>query len=50
LAVNHKKKKLVATYDTYTYEDEIADAFARWSNHVAGIVSDGKVVPLRTSA
>jgi len=49
LVVNHKKKKLVATYDTYTYEDEIADAFARWSNHVVGIVSDGKVVPLRAS-
>jgi integrase len=47
LCINHAKGKLVATYDKHTYAVEIADAFTRWSNHVAGIVSDGKIVPMR---
>jgi len=49
LCINHKKQGLIAVYDVERYEDEIADAFAQWSTHVAGIISDGKVVPLRTA-
>jgi integrase len=49
LAINHKKRGLIATYDTHTYADEIADAFARWSDHVRIIITEGKVVPLRAS-
>jgi hypothetical protein len=47
LCVNHKKKGLIAVYDAYDYADEIAEAFTKWSNHVAVILSDGKVVALR---
>jgi integrase len=49
LAINHKKRGLVATYDTHTYADEIADAFLRWSTYVATIITEGKVVQLRVS-
>ena len=51
LAINHKKRGLIAVYDVHTYHDEIAEAFARWSNHIAIILADDaqKIVPMRAS-
>src|SRR5262249_724674 len=44
LSINHKKRGLIAVYDMHGYEEEIAEAFTRWSNYVATIISDGKVI------
>jgi integrase len=49
LAINHVKKGVLADYDHYSYEPEIADALAQWSEHVMAVVEGrkSKVVPLR---
>jgi integrase len=52
LCINHVKKGMIAVYDKYSYEGEIAAAFVRWDEHVRAIVagrafSTRKVVPLR---
>jgi hypothetical protein len=49
LTINHVKKGVLADYDHYSYEGEIADALAKWAEHVVAVVEGGKskVVPLR---
>jgi integrase len=50
LCINHTRKNSVeATYDRYSYEKEIANALARWADHVGDVVEgrQRKVVPLR---
>jgi integrase len=49
LAINHVKKGVLADYDHYSYEGEIAAALAQWSEHLMAIVEGRKrkVVPLR---
>jgi Phage integrase family/Arm DNA-binding domain len=50
LCINHARKNSVeATYDRYAYGKEIADALARWADHVGDVVEGrkAKVVPLR---
>jgi integrase len=49
LAINHVKSGIVAVYDRYTYESEVAAALAQWAEHVMAIVEGrkSKVVPLR---
>src|SRR5262249_20235949 len=37
LCINHARKGLEATYDRYQYEKEIAQALARWGDHLASI-------------
>jgi integrase len=51
LAINHAKAGIVAVYDRYTYEAEVAAALAKWAEHVAAIVEGRKrkVVPLRSA-
>jgi integrase len=39
LTLNHPKPGLVAVYDRYSYEAEIANALARWADHVAAVVA-----------
>jgi integrase len=49
LAINHAKAGIIATYDLYSYQAEIATALANWAEHVTAVV-DGrksKIVPLR---
>jgi integrase len=54
LCVNHSKKGIVAVYDRYDYQGEIAEALLRWANHVHSVVTltEPKVVslPSRTPA
>jgi hypothetical protein len=49
LAINHAKAGIVAVYDRYTYESEVAAALAQWAEHVTAVVEGRKrkVVPLR---
>jgi integrase len=49
LAINHVKAGIVAIYDKYRYEPEVAAALARWAEHVMAVVEGrkSKVVPLR---
>jgi integrase len=49
LAINHTKTTIVATYDKYRYEAEVAAALAKWAEHMMAIVEGrkSKVVPLR---
>ena len=49
LAINHVKAGIVAVYDKYRYEPEVAAALARWAEHVMAVVEGrkSKVVPLR---
>jgi integrase len=52
LAINHAKAGIVAVYDRYRYEPEVAAALARWSEHVTAIVEGRarKVAPLRAAS
>jgi integrase len=49
LAINHVKSGIVAVYDRYTYEAEVAAALAKWAEHVMAVVEGrkSKVVPIR---
>lgn len=50
LAINHVKKGMIQTYDFYNYENEIANAVARWAEHLMNVIEGRKskvVVPLR---
>jgi integrase len=42
LAINHVKGGVQAVYDRHAYQGEIADALARWANHVLAVV-EGRV-------
>jgi integrase len=52
LAINHVKKGVLADYDHYSYESEIADALSKWAARVTAVVGGcaSKVVPLRAMA
>jgi integrase len=49
LAINHLRVGIIAVYDKYTYEPEVAAALAQWAEHVTAIVEGrkSKIVPLR---
>jgi integrase len=49
LVLNHVKKGMVAVYDQYNYQGEIAAALALWADHVIAAVDRraANVVPLR---
>ena len=49
LAINHVKKGVLADYDKYSYEAEVASALAQWAEHVMAVLEGrkSKVVPLR---
>jgi integrase len=49
MAIGHSRATIVATYDRYRYQPEIAAALVQWSEHVMAIVEGrkSKVVPLR---
>ncbi len=49
LAINHVQKGVLAVYDKHSYEAEIANALAQWSEHVIAVVEGrkSKVVPMR---
>jgi integrase len=36
--INHSIKGVERTYDRYKYAKEMADAWVRWADHVAGLV------------
>jgi hypothetical protein len=49
LVLNHVKKGMIAVYDKYRYQGEIATALTLWTDHVTAVV-EGRatnVVPLR---
>jgi integrase len=45
LAIGHTKAGIVAVYDRYRYEPEIADALAQWAEHVMAVVEDRRRKP-----
>jgi integrase len=45
LAINHVKAGIVAVYDRYRYEQEIADALAQWAEHVMAVVEGRRRKP-----
>ena len=49
LAINHVKKGVLADYDKYSYEAEVASALTQWAEHVMAVVRgrQSKVVQLR---
>lgn len=49
MAINHVRQGVIAVYDRYRYQPEIADALARWAEHVIAVVEGRKstVTPLR---
>jgi integrase len=49
MAIGHSRATIVATYDRYRYQPEIANALAQWAEHVTAIVEGctSKVVPMR---
>ena len=49
LAINHAKAGIVAVYDRYRYEPEVAAALARWAEHLTAVVEGrkSKIIPLR---
>jgi integrase len=51
LCINHVKKGILADYDHYSYEAEIAAALAQWSENVVAVVEGrkSKIVPLRSA-
>jgi integrase len=51
LCINHVKGKIERTYDTETYAPEIAQALARWADHVTAVAEgrEAKVVPIRAA-
>jgi hypothetical protein len=42
MCINHTRATIVATYDRYRYQPEIAAALAQWSEHVMAVVKGGK--------
>jgi integrase len=50
LAINHVKSGIVAVYDKYRYEPEIADALAQWAEHVTVVEGRGRKPPERKSS
>ena len=51
LAINHVKAGIVAVYDRYSYQGEVAAALAQWAEHVTAVVEGRKsrVVPMKTA-
>ena len=51
LVIGHARPGIQAIYDKHKYESEIAQALARWSDHVLGIVEGrgSKVIPLHSA-
>jgi hypothetical protein len=51
LAINHVKAGIVAVYDRYSYQAEVAAALGKWAEHVTAVVEGRKsrVVPLKTA-
>ena len=49
LVLNHAKQGMIAVYDKYRYQGEIAAALALWADHVMALVESRatNVVPLR---
>jgi integrase len=49
MCINHVRSGMIAVYDRYRYKPEIADALARWSEHLMAVIEgrESKVVPLR---
>lgn len=49
MCIGHVRKGMIAIYDRYRYESEIAAALARWAEHLMAIVEgrESKVVSLR---
>ena len=49
MCINHVRTGMIAVYDRYRYQPEIADALARWAEHLIAVVQgrESKVVPLR---
>jgi integrase len=49
MCINHVRKGMIAVYDRYTYQGEIAAALARWAEHVMAVVEGrkDKIVALR---
>jgi integrase len=49
MCINHVRTGMIAVYDRYRYQPEIADALARWAEHVISVAEGRapKVVPLR---
>jgi integrase len=49
MVINHAPATIIATYDRYRYQPEIANALLQWSEHVTAIAEGRKrkVVPLR---
>jgi hypothetical protein len=49
MAIGHSRATIVATYDRHRYQPEIANALARWSEHVIAVIENRKekVVSLR---
>jgi integrase len=51
MCIGHTRATIVATYDRYRYQPEIANALLQWAEHVMAVVEGrkSKVVPLRTA-
>jgi integrase len=49
MCIGHVRKGMIAVYDRYRYEPEIAAALGQWAEHLLAIVEGRKsmVVPLR---
>jgi integrase len=45
LTINHVKAGIVAVYDPYRYEPEIADALTQWAEHVMAVVEGRRRKP-----
>jgi integrase len=45
LAINHVKAGIVAVYDRYRYEPEIADALVQWAEHVMAVAEGRRRKP-----
>jgi hypothetical protein len=45
LTINHVKAGIVAVYDRYRYEPEIADALTQWAEHVMAVVEGRRRKP-----
>jgi integrase len=49
MCINHVRATIVATYDRYRYQPEIANALAQWAEHVMAILEarKSKIISLR---
>jgi hypothetical protein len=45
--LNHLRPKMERVYDRHSYMDEMRQALQLWANHIQGLITGGKVVPLR---